>query len=479
MSKPLKKSDKSNRSITDFFARQSSMSTPSSSQPPSSQPSSSQLTPSKKPGFKPGLRQVSKKTNATLSQDKGIISVSSSSADDPVLVSAKGARSHISVSDDTSDSVVVVAEASKLKASASTKAPAAPKLAHPRQTQSSAKTTVKRRAQPAVTAGPSGTKPTTRRKRKLSWSDSSEDEMFKPDPNAMNASLTRAPVPRVAASPSKSAKGKAPADAPSSPSARSTSSKRRRISFRNLPAVGHASGEDADVEEVPSSVSDEQELMLPPKSTLKDPEVIKNNVDKWLETSIESSSHEHSPPPSDYPSTSPTSSSPAHEIVALPVDQLVEVEADMDVNMASAADVLVGNGTPQHSGSEAEVNQQLCPQESSSSLSSIPTHPYTPRKAAHEGFDPFANNSQPHTPTPAEVADLPPLPPTPVALDAETKTRQWIERVKAEALEAARREQQRDSDDEVSLPSLSDSDDDDDMLFPAALKNTRCVVFIP
>ncbi|EKM54384.1 uncharacterized protein PHACADRAFT_258192, partial [Phanerochaete carnosa HHB-10118-sp] len=336
MSKPLKKTDKGNRTITDFFARRSSMCTPSSSQLALSQPSLSQPTPAKKPGFKPGIKQTTKKKTIPSTQDKGAISISSSGRDDPILVSAKTKRSHASVSDDTSDSVAVISAPSKSNATVPTRAPAAPKHTNSRSTQSSAKTTIKRRAQPtaAIEASSSTAKLPPRRKRKLDWSDTSDEEMFRPDPNAMNAALTRAPVPRVVPSPPKLTEGRTHADIPSSPSAFSTSSKRRRLSSHDLPAIYHASGEEADVEEVPSSLSDEQELVLP-KSALRGAETTKKNVDKWcLEVSAESSGHERSPPPSDCPSTSPVSSSPTHEIVPFPAEGPLDVEIDIDVDMA-------------------------------------------------------------------------------------------------------------------------------------------------
>ncbi|GJE95453.1 hypothetical protein PsYK624_116370 [Phanerochaete sordida] len=468
MSKPLKKTDKGNRSITDFFTPKSTMGTPSSSQPASSQPSLSQPVSLKKIGFKPSTKQISKKKT----QDEAAISIDSGSGDDPVFVPSKTKRCHVSIShDDTSDSVAVLSGPAKLSAVTRSKAaPVKPTVSRP--AQSSAKTTVKRRAQPAatMTASSATFRPLTQGKRKLDSSDSSDGEMFKPDPTALNAALTRAPVPRVAPLPS-DAKGKARAEAPSSPSGHSTSPKRRRLSLRDTRKRSSAPG-DGSEEEVPSSVSAEEELVLPQPSP-PDPKETKDNIAKWrLATSTESSGREHSPPLSDYPSTSPFFSSPAYEIAPLPPNPVPDVETDLDVDMADAADMLARNGPLRRNGSEAEVSQQLYPHQSSS-LSPVPPSPQpSPRKATCV-LSQAANEQRPHTPLPPDGISLPPLPPTPVALDAETKTRLFLERVRAEALEAARREQQADSDEEIELQSISDSDDDDLLMSFVKTKTIR------
>lgn len=440
-----------------------------SSQPSSSQPSSSQPTSSQKPGIKPVPKR---KGPVATTDENAAIQISSDS--DPLYVKTNRSHTPISSSSYTDDYFVVVGPSVPSKPKASTTAKATgngKKTFTPTQTQSSAKTTVKRRAQPAVTvaAGIAGSsaRPAVRRKRKLEWDDSSEDEMFKPDPGAMKAELTRAPVPCVPASPSKSQKSLAPIGAPSSPASRTSSSKRRRITPRDvLPAVGHTSGEDADVEEVPSSVSDEQELVLPNPEKKKDPKEVQATVDSWRRaTSVITSTFEHSPPPSDYPSTSPTEPSPSTDPVALPTKRSTAADASMDVDMTDAADLLQGIGTQGNGGSEYEVSQELNLQSSSSALLSFHEPPPLSQTSTPE-LDPF--EFRPVTPPPAEP--LPPLPPTPVALNVETKTAQAIARIKALA-EAAVREQQDKSDDQIQLGDLSD--DSDLESFDFNLKPTR------
>lgn len=137
----------------------------------------------------------------------------------------------------------------------------------------------------------------------------------------------------------------------------------------------------------------------------------------------------------------------------------------MDVDMTEAADLLQGIGTQGNGGSEYEVSQQLNLQSSSSAPLSFHEPPSLSQTPPPE-LDPF--EFRPVTPPPAEP--LPPLPPTPVALNVETKTAQAIARIKALA-EAAVREQQDKSDDQIQLGDLSDDSDLESLDFN--LKPTR------
>lgn len=453
MSKHAKKPTKGNRSITEFFTSRPSTGTPSS-QPASSQPSSSQPTLSQKASSKMALRQPSKKGNVPATLQKQPILVSSDS--EPVPASSKNNRPHTSLSD-SSDSVVLVPSGpSKAKPPATTKATSKTKkpVGSSRVVQSSAKTTVKRRVQPAA-AGATSAKPVFRKKRKVDWDSNSDDEAFTLDPSKMNPALTRAPVPRtIPFSPKAKGKERAVETVPSSPSTRSTSSKRRRITPpEGIPAP---SSDDADIEEVPSSISAEEDLVLP-KHLTKNPRVVQKKAARWQrEASVMSSMSELTPPPSEYPSSSPLSGpSPA---LKPQLAVMEDVEAVMDVDMTEAADALLGEDGRASGESEAEVSQELHPR-SSFSVDNQPRSNMLPSLATPEE-DYVPTDLRPTTPPPIET--LPPLPPTPVALDTEAKTKLILKQIQARA-EAAAKAAQNTSDEEIELRELS-SDDDDDLV---------------
>lgn len=332
----------------------------------------------------------------------------------------------------------------------------------PSTSQSSAKTTVKRRVKSTTTvlvAASSATRPVVRKKRKFNLDDSSDEEVFKPDPDAMKAGLARAPVPRIPASSTTGQKTGHSKDALSSPSGKSTSSKRRRITGTTpRHPIGHTSGEEGDVEEVPSSISGELGLVLPKKKTkvgLKAKEV-NASVDKWRrETSVLVVNNEPTPPLTDSPLTSPSERSPTPELLPLDNDQPVEEDPMMDVDMTEAADLL--QGTQPHQGSDVEVSQQLVAEDSSSlsSLTSVLSDLEPPTPSPPALLEPEAWVTRPTTPPLPD--ELPPMPPTPVALDVATKTAQTIARIRA-AAQAAAREQLDASEDQIELAELSDSD---------------------
>ncbi|KIP04865.1 hypothetical protein PHLGIDRAFT_178864 [Phlebiopsis gigantea 11061_1 CR5-6] len=454
MSKNAKKIEKGNRNITDFFARRSSISTPSSQL--ASQPSSSQPAPSQKSSLKPGLKRK------TVLTKTAVVDVSSDS--ESIDERATYAHTIRSRTNNTADSVAVVAgpssSANKSKIFTSKKASVPSKATMtPSTSQSSAKTTVKRRVKSTTTVlmSVSSTRPIVRKKRKLDWDDSTDDEMFKPDPGVMKAGLARAPVPRLPASSAKATKVVPSRDAPSSLSGPSTSSKRRRISGTAARHhIDHTSGEEGDNEEIPASYSNELELELPRKKKggLKAKEV-KASVDRWRrETSVLTVDNGPTPPLTDSPLTSPSERSPTPELAPFNIGQVVE-DSIMDVDMTEAANLL--QGMQPHQGSDVEVSQQIIAEEDLASLSSLTSvisdlEPSTPSPPAPE---PEAWVTRPVTPPPPD--ELPPMPPTPVALDVATKTAQTIARIKA-AAQAAAREQLDSSEDQIQLDDLSDSD---------------------
>ena len=69
----------------------------------------------------------------------------------------------------------------------------------------------------------------------------------------------------------------------------------------------------------------------------------------------------------------------------------------------------------------------------------------------------------PYTDKSSDADDMPAVPPTPVALDSDTKTAQLIAQIRAQAAADAAVRSSPELDPNV-VPELSDSDDDDDEL---------------
>lgn len=408
-----------------------------------------------------------------------------SSGNEPICISSDTQPSHISISSDTSSNMAVavsgtngqaVSKGNKISVSLPQKSAKEPLKPVPPQA-SAAKTTVKRRNQASAAMAPctSSTKP-TRRKRKADWSSEESEGLFVPDPTKMNPALTRVPVFGVPHPNTDEKRAPDVQNVPSSPSARSqrsSTSKRARITPRDPPQLSHQSGNEADLDElVPSSQSDEQELTLP-KVLVKDPEVVKENVDRWRrETSV---NVESSPPLSDYPLTSPTSPSTTHDEL-LPAPLPVDYDGDVDMEGPSDPILLnisvsvdkVASSNPE-SESEAEVRRQLAALTSSDSSlqhSALSAGPSVPPSTVLEPspFDDLPDNPfLAPTPPPMVVEPEVKRPATPVALDPQTKAAQIIAQIKAAAAQNAN----RSSSEEPELRDISDSssDESDAMFF--------------
>ncbi|KAI0093078.1 hypothetical protein BDY19DRAFT_921876 [Irpex rosettiformis] len=526
MAKLSKNVDKNNRKLTDFFTRTSSQitraSSPISQPPPSSQPgpSSSQPRSSQQTMAKPTTSATQRRVKAEKNSmppgpDKEVISLSSDSG--PIVISSDTAESHISISSGSTSKSRSVVDIStpisprkpKLSVRTSDKQPVKSMATKTRKQpirsvivkaeSSAAKTTIKRR-QTSIPAPPLLNLPKATRaiKRKCNWessSSSSEDSdgrIYIPKPNGMKPSLAHAPVMRVLAKP-------APPPStivdptPSSPltnlsllSVRSKSSRSsKRIRLDTSEPLTAISGNDADDEElVPSSQSDEQELTIPKKLS-KDPEKVKNSVNKWRrESSVAhvSPSTRSSFPLDEVPATPPMTSpaegnwtsnpsSPVSSLLPLPAHG---VDRDGDVRMAEGTmggedmgllDVPTGEGISQ-TISEGEVEHQLDTFPSASS-SVIPPAPALVTPPSHQPtasfFDnPIADDFSFHPLTPPLSEE--PLKPRVVAINAAQKTAMMIEKMKAEA--AARAAEVRaDSDDEAQLEfkELEESDTDEEM----------------
>ena len=180
--------------------------------------------------------------------------------------------------------------------------------------------------------------------------------------------------------------------------------------------------EDPDAELIPSSQSDEQELALP-KMTKKDHEDIKESVNKWRQGAVPNGS-----------------STPSEWAMSIDEDEHM---VDLDL-----ANVAVSNRSSPFQTSEDEV----CAGLASSGKSTVPTTPASPA--------PFATGSKtPHSSV--EAGPHPPLPVTPVAHDAESKTAQIIAQIKAKAL-AATSSSRDESCSRLLFKELSDSSSEEE-----------------
>lgn len=258
----------------------------------------------------------------------------------------------------------------------------------------------------------------------------------------------------------------------------SSSPKKARISSPEPGAQPPSSGHDADVEEViPSSQSDEQEL-TPSKVVKRRLSDVNKAVQEWRASSLLAS-----PPKCPLSPSLPRDSLPAAEF---------DVQPDFDVPMDEAsrftdnepAEVLV----PPIAGdsqlaSETEVSQQLHHVSSGSELISpidafstgptVPSSPLTNGKSATSPLPqsprfPFGGEEDRLT-TPPPKDHFPPLPPTPMALDAESKAAKMIAEIKAKALAAMSdsSDSSDEDDNDLELKELEDSSDEDldDSLF--------------
>lgn len=187
-----------------------------------------------------------------------------------------------------------------------------------------------------------------------------------------------------------------------------------KFSSKHSPKKARFDEQEQGAELVPSSQSDEQELAAL-KPIKKDPEDIKESVNKWRQ--------EAAPP---------GSSSPVHGDwdLDMDVDADMPLVPDMDIQFSSHGDpgnpisAPVINSSP-YLSSEAEVQAGLLHRSSANTS--------TDRKAPPSLFD--STSTRPITPPLGGTSTV--LPVTPVALDAAAKTAQIIAQIKKNALVAS------------------------------------------
>ncbi|GBE80983.1 hypothetical protein SCP_0307060 [Sparassis crispa] len=424
-----------------------------------STPTSSQSGPSK--GFRPReslprpTGKATSKATAPMRGGREVIVVSNSSdrghVDKPIVISSDSAsisagpaastsRSHITISSDS------VSE-SKTNSHNVHSVPAPVRILRPRSVfLSSSEAPARPQRRQRLTM--SKTKPPVKRKH-----DDSEDE-----PAQEPVYVSRQPPSSRSAVASPPARPLAPKD--NVPSFRgrveshrkSSPFKKARLSSPEPMPDAPSSGNDADVEElIPSSQSDEQELCVP-KAAVKNPQEVKESVHKWRQEAVPAEPILEQFPPEDHFThfTEP------------------EMQTDPDVAMADSVplptvELTKGSVTPR---SEAEVSTLLHLRSSRSTLSSshweAPTSdagvlPATLPAAASAPPAPISADYLSISPPPL---DLPPRPPTPVALSMETKTAQIVADIRAQA--EARDDESFDQDVPLEFKDLESSSDEDD-----------------
>lgn len=160
--------------------------------------------------------------------------------------------------------------------------------------------------------------------------------------------------------------------------------------------------EGEDVEMVPSSQSDEQELTAP-RLIQKSTEDIKESVHRWRQEA--------------------TSNSAPSNHWGMDMDADIDVPMDdSEIPYSSDAGAASSPSPPRSCSSEAEVMAGLTTSGNTSTTPTTPASPVVPPPALNK----------PLTPLPAGA----PLPTTPVALSAASKTAQIIAQIKANALAA-------------------------------------------
>lgn len=191
---------------------------------------------------------------------------------------------------------------------------------------------------------------------------------------------------------------------------------------RRSPKKARFDEDDPDAELIPSSQSDEQELALP-KMTKKDPEDIKESVNKWRQEAV--------------PEGSPT-----------PDEWAMDVDDDVHMTDVDLVNNPVSTRSSPLQTSEEEVCAGLL---SSANNSTVPTTPPSPA--------PFATRSKTPPRPSIDAGYHVLLPVTPVAQDTESKTAQIIAQIKAKAL-AATASSADESGSRLVFKELSDSSSD-------------------
>jgi hypothetical protein len=252
-------------------------------------------------------------------------------------------------------------------------------------------------------------KPLPPAKRRKKFESDSDDEYIPDTVVHVRPPNTRRTLARIAMIP-----GTPPKVSPqaienlSKSSARTASSKKRRLSrpTRDTSLLHPPNADDGRLR-VPSSQSDEHELVLPPLYALKEREELKEHIEYWRQEAVQPSAQEETP---------------------LWTAPFLHAETEMDTTSLPFDDISAGN-------SSAEVGAYLA-------------------------VDEFARDTTP------EPVTLDRLPATPVALDPTSKTAQIIADIKAGAAKlyapgGASSSPESDIPDELS----SSSEEKDDDLF--------------
>lgn len=309
MSKTLRKHDAVKRRVTDYFQRTSSVTIPSSpSRPPSSSSPTSLITPSSPLSFKPSSKpnqpqtRSSKKRSSVSQCMEDPISISS---DSPALLSPDPPGTHITISSDA-DSIIVISDSAPSAVIKHTlSADGLEILSVPRKKRKreqgtpSAKTTVKR-SKPVPHLFNShcsswrrdGGNPFSRSRHLLNRKielDSDSEAAIIPSPYSHRSPLRPSPIlPEQLQIVPCSLPINRPEGLTLKPSqAQLTLIPSKQPRLRSKASVSSMnSGNDADVEEIPSSQSDEQEL-IPPKYLKKDLSEVKESVEAWRQRTSE------------------------------------------------------------------------------------------------------------------------------------------------------------------------------------------------
>lgn len=554
----LSQQSSGSRKMTDFFMRKSATTPQSSSQPGSSQPRPSQPRAAKsasKPTRAPSTVAVKKERELGVSSraDQEVISVSSrSDTATHITISSDGSVISISSSIYSSPLPQLISlheiaptaqSASPMRLSLSVDALAmvSPRSSPRLHAGASPAQLVKREKSPeAIVGSPcvSNKSPPKGKKRKIAFDNDDDIEMVGADDAIMSPSTPVVKLERngpslVCASTLRQPWSLKFTFQAAKRAGRLSPRPRKTPSLKKLKLEMHGSGESSDPEEViPSSQSDEQELVVPGRHK-KDTKGIEASIKAWQKESQESAVLEASAewdydlavadgvdfgvdtgldrdvemapsPPSSSPLLSPhtysSSPPPAGEVIEVPSPPPVHA-----VSVFSEAEV----------SAELPLSTRLSTPETSfpsppspfimKSYSTTPRSPYTRRPLPSASAPPPTSSRSPHassstssltkvprTPSPAKFADVCEheekktpgalrAPSVPVALDEQSKTAAIIEQIRAQAFAAegaASPDPEERAFDELKALSESSSDSEDEQFF-AQLRSKPCVSLFP
>lgn len=247
--------------------------------------------------------------------------------------------------------------------------------------------------------------------------------------------------------------------------------KKRRISSPEPCAQPPSSGHEADVEEViPSSQSDEQEL-TPSKVIKRRLSDVNEAVQKWRASSLLASPQKCPLSPSPQRGSSSTAEFDVRSDFNAPMDEEAYVVDDRHAEVPIPS--ITEDPQYHNPASETEVSLQLRQDSSCSEFYSpvdahslgptVPSSPLTNGKSTTSPLSQspvFAFGGAEDGPSTPPATQFLSMPPTPVALDAESKAAKIIAEIKAKALAAMSDSSDEDNND-LELKELEDSSDDD------------------